>query len=299
MPAEPMRWDVDGRAIPVSGLETLYWPADGLVKGDLLAYYREIAPVMLPYLHDRPVTLRVFPDGISGSSYYRRESPARAPEWLRGADYETATNRHTLRTLLIDDAAGLIWCANHGAIEFHVWSAQLPDLAEPDLAIIDLDPGEECTFQEVLRAALVVRDELYQSGLRGYPKTSGGRGLHLVIPVAPGHSFDAVRDWVSRLADQLAAAHPTHFSSDGGATHRGDRITIDYAQNSIGRNTAAPYTVRGLPHAPVSCPVTWDEIQAGKIEPATFTLRSVPERVQRVGDLFAPVLEDRQRLPVR
>jgi bifunctional non-homologous end joining protein LigD len=299
MPAEPMRWDVDGRAIPVSGLETLYWPADGLVKGDLLAYYREIAPVMLPYLHDRPVTLRVFPDGISGSSYYRRERPARAPEWLRGADYETATNRHTLRTLLIDDAAGLIWCANHGAIEFHVWSAQLPDLAEPDLAIIDLDPGEECTFQEVLRAALVVRDELYQSGLRGYPKTSGGRGLHLVIPVAPGHSFDAVRDWVSRLADQLAAAHPTQFSSDGGATHRGDRITIDYAQNSIGRNTAAPYTVRGLPHAPVSCPVTWDEIQAGKIEPATFTLRSVPERVQRVGDLFAPVLEDRQRLPVR
>jgi bifunctional non-homologous end joining protein LigD len=298
MPAEKTTWDVAGRSVQVTSLDTVYWPDDGLTKGDLLAYYRDIAPVMLPYLRDRPVTLRVFPRGITGSGYYRRDRPPKAPEWLRGADYETATNRHTLRTLIIDDAAGLVWCANSGAIEFHVWSAHLPDLAESDQAIFDLDPGEARAFRDVLRAAMVLREELERLGLRSYPKTSGGRGLHVLIPLAPGHSFDAVRDWVSGLADELAAAHPARFSSAGGATHRGDRITIDYAQNSIGRNTAAPYTARGLPHAPVSTPVTWDEVESGKIDPVDFTLRTVPARIQRVGDLLAPMREDTQRLPL-
>jgi bifunctional non-homologous end joining protein LigD len=297
MPAEKTTWEIAGRAVQVSSLDTIYWPEDGLTKGDLLAYYREIAPVMLRYLQDRPVTLRVFPKGISGSGHYRRDRPPQAPDWLRGADYETATNRHTLRTLIIDDAAGLVWCANTGAIEFHIWSARLPDLAEPDLAIFDLDPGEECIFRDVLRAAMVLREELERLGLQGYPKTSGGRGLHVLVPLAPGHSFEAVRDWVSGCADELAATHPARFSSASGATHRGDRITIDYAQNSIGRNTAAPYTVRGLPHAPVSTPVTWDEVEAGEIDPNDFTLRTVPERIQRLGDLLAPMLEDEQRLP--
>jgi bifunctional non-homologous end joining protein LigD len=297
MPTEKEIWDIAGRPVQVSSLDSVYWPDDGLTKGDLLAYYREIASVMLPYLRDRPVTLRVFPRGIDGSGYYRRDRPPKAPEWLRGADYQTATDRHTLRTLIIDDAAGLIWCANAGAIEFHVWSAHLPDLAEPDQAVFDLDPGEECTFRDVLRAATVVREELDRLGLRGYPKTSGGRGLHVLIPLAPGYSFETVRDWVSGFADALAAEHPARFSSEGGATHRGDRITIDYAQNSVGRNTAAPYTARALPHAPVSTPVTWDEVEAGKIDPADFTLRTVPGRIQRVGDLLAPMLEDKQRLP--
>jgi bifunctional non-homologous end joining protein LigD len=297
MPAEKTTWEIAGRAVQVSSLDTVYWPEDGLTKGDLLAYYREIAPVMLRYLQDRPVTLRVFPKGIRGSGHYRRDRPPQAPDWLRGADYETATNRHTLRTLIIDDVAGLVWCANTGAIEFHIWSARLPDLAEPDLAIFDLDPGEECIFRDVLRAAMVLREELERLGLQGYPKTSGGRGLHVLVPLAPGHSFEAVRDWVSGCADELAATHPARFSSAGGATHRGDRITIDYAQNSIGRNTAAPYTVRGLPHAPVSTPVTWDEVEAGEIDPNDFTLRTVPERIQRLGDLLAPMLEDEQRLP--
>jgi bifunctional non-homologous end joining protein LigD len=297
MPAKKTNWDVAGRSVQVSSLDTVYWPDDGLTKGDLLAYYREIAPAMLPYLQDRPVTLRVFPKGITGSGHYRRDRPPKAPEWLRGADYETATNRHTLRTLIIDDAAGLVWCANTGAIEFHVWSAHLPDLAEPDQAIFDLDPGEDCTFQDVLRGALVVREDLDRLGLRGYPKTSGGRGIHVLIPLAAGYSYETVRDWVSGFAGDLAAAHPTRFSAEGGATHRGDRITIDYAQNSIGRNTAAPYTVRGLPRAPVSTPVTWDEVEVGKINPADFTLRTIPDRVQRLGDLLAPMRDDQQRLP--
>jgi len=296
MPAETTNWDVAGRTVQVSSLDTVYWPDDGLTKGDLLAYYREIAPVMLPYLRDRPLTLRVFPKGINGSGYYRRERPPKAPDWLRGADYQTATDRHTLRTLLIDDAAGLIWCANTGAIEFHAWGTRLPDLAAPDQAVIDLDPGEECTFKDVLSAAVIVREALDRLGMLGYPKTSGGSGLHVLIPLAPGSTFDAVRDWVGAFADELAAAHPARFSSEGGTTHRGGRITIDHAQNSMGRNTAAPYTVRGLPHAPVSTPLTWDEVRAGKIKPSDFTLRTLPDRIGRVGDLLAPVMDDKQLL---
>ena len=297
MAASATTWELAGRQIRVTSLTRLYWPADGLSKGDLLTYYRELAPVLLPYLAERPVTPRVFPRGIDGLSYYRRERPEQGPDWLRGAEYQTATDGHRIQVLLIDDAAGLIWLANSGAIELHIWGAHLPDLAEPDMVVFDLDPGEHATFGDVLRAASILRERLDGLGLRGYPKTSGGDGLHVVLPLAPGHTFEQVRGWVRRLAEQLEAAHPTLIAVSHGPTHRGARVTIDHAQNSVGRNTAAPYTVRARPGAPVSTPLSWAEVEDGKLTPADLTLRTVPGRVKQIGDLFAPVLAASQRLP--
>ncbi len=290
-------WDLGGRAVRVTSLDKPYWPEDGITKGDLLAYYREIAPTLLPYLAERPVTTKVYPRGIAGPAYYRRERPDTAPNWLRGVEYETATDRHRLTTLLVDDAAGLVWLANAGGIEFHIWGAQLPDLAMPDLVVFDLDPGEQATFADVLRAATLLRERLERLHLRGYPKTSGGRGLHVFLPLAPGRSFEAVRDWVRDLAESLAAGHPDLIAVSHGPTHRGAHVTVDHAQNSVGRNTAAPYTVRARPGAPVSAPLTWDEVAAGRITPADFTLRTIRERLAAVGDLFAPVLAHDQPLP--
>jgi bifunctional non-homologous end joining protein LigD len=297
MAASATTWRLDGRSVRVTNLDKIYWPEDGLTKGDLLAYYRDLAPTLLPYFADRPVTLRVFPNGIHGYSHYRRERPDNAPAWIRSVDYETATDRRRIQAFMIDDAAGLIWAANTGAIEFHLWSVRAPRLAEPDLAVFDLDPGDEASFADVLAAACLLRAVLERLGLRSYPKTSGGQGLHVWLPLAPGHTFQVVRDWVRSTAEKLAEAHPDLFAVAHGSTHRGRQVTIDHAQNSTGRNTAAPYTARALPGAPVSTPLTWDEVEAGRIRPSDFALKTVPERVERLGDLFAPVLTGGQHLP--
>jgi bifunctional non-homologous end joining protein LigD len=290
-------WNLDGQVVRVTSLDKPYWPEDGITKGDLLEYYREVAPLLLPYLAERPVTTKVFPRGIHGPAYYRRERPEKAPDWLRGAEYETATDQHRLTTLLVDDTAGLIWLANGGAIEIHLWGARLPDLSEPDLVVFDLDPGDEATWDDVLRAGRIVHERLAHLGLHGYPKTSGGQGLHVFLPLASGHTFETVRDWVRDFAEALAADHPDLIAVSHGPTHQGSHVTVDHAQNSVGRNTAAPYTVRALPGAPISTPLTWDEVHAGRVKPTDFTLRTIRDRLQKVGDLFAPVLAHDQRLP--
>src|SRR5436190_10290030 len=176
MSSSSTTWKLDGRAVRVTSLDKPYWPEDGLTKGDLLGFYRELAPTMLPYFRGRPVTTKLYPRGIHGPAIYRREIPDKAPPWLRSADYQAATDGHPVRVLLAEDAAGLIWLANTGAIELHVWGAHLPDLAEPDMAVIDLDPGDRATFSDVLQAARLLHAELDRRGLRGYPKTSGGHG---------------------------------------------------------------------------------------------------------------------------
>jgi bifunctional non-homologous end joining protein LigD len=297
MNAPNATWRIAGRSVSVSSLDKPYWPEDGISKGDMLSYYRGIASTLLPHLKDRPVTLRVYPDGTQGFSYYRRESPEHAPAWLRSAPYRPQTPASTIQVPIIEDAAGLIWLANQGAIEFHTWLSRLPDLDQPDQAVFDLDPGDEASFADVLRAALRLRETLEALDMRGYAKTSGGRGLHVYLPLALGQTFAAVREWVKALAQRLAAASPDLIAVARGATHLGGLVTIDYAQNSIGRNTAAPYTLRARPRAPVSTPLSWEEVEAGDLRPDDLTIHTVPERVSRLGDLFAPALGDGQRLP--
>lgn len=290
-------WSLDGRSLRLSDLDKVYWPRDGLTKGDTLDYYRELAAVILPQFKDRPVTTRVFPDGIDGKSFYRRDAPAKRPKWLRSESYRPASGTGTTRLILIDDTAGLIWFANQGAIEFHTWMSCLPNLTEPDFAVFDLDPGEQVTFKDVLRAASFLRDHLTKIGLTGFPKTTGRQGLHVLLPLAPGHTFEGVRTWVKSTAEQLAAEHEDLIAVAHGGTHRGDHVTIDYAQNSITRNLAAPYTLRAAPGAPVSAPLSWDEVERGKVSPDQITIKTMPARLQKKGDLFASILEDRQKLP--
>jgi bifunctional non-homologous end joining protein LigD len=287
------------RSVSVTSLDKTFWPEDGLTKGDMLGYYREVAPVMLPYLKDRPVTLRVFPDGIQGSSYYRRDLPDNAPAWLRSVDYRPETSEEVIQLPIIDDTAGLVWLANQGSVEFHPWASRLPDLAQPDQVIFDLDPGDEAGFADVLQAAVHLREALERLGLQSYAKTSGGRGLHVYLPLAAGYDFDAVRAWVRGQAERLASRYPELIAVAHGATHRGSQVTIDHAQNSIGRNTAAAYTLRAHPGAPVSTPLTWDEVHSGRVQPSDFTMGTVPERLKKVGDLFAPVLRGTQELPLQ
>ena len=290
-------WRVGERAVEVSRPEAVWWPEEGITKGEVLGYYREMAPVMLPYFAERPATVRVCPRGVAGPCYYRRELPQSAPSWLRGVAYTPETTGEEIRLPLIDEAAGLIWFANIGAIEFHLWTTTAPELATPDQIIFDLDPGEEVPYADVLGAGLLLREALGERGLTGYAKTTGGSGLHVVAPIAAGPPFEAVREWVKQIAAELAEAHPELIAVARGATHREPRVMVDYAQNSVGRNTAAAYTVRAGPGARVSTPLSWDEVAAGQVRPADFTLRTVPGRVRELGDLFAPTLGGSQALP--
>jgi bifunctional non-homologous end joining protein LigD len=295
--AEDASWEIDGQTLELTKLNRVLWPDDGVTKGDLLAYYRDIAPVILPHLNDRPVTLRSFPGGIDESSHYRREIPDGAPEWIRRIPYETATNRHTIELPVVEDTAALLWFVNTGAVELHAWPARAPELTEPDQVVFDLDPGDEAEFPMVLEAARALHGALEELRLTGFAKTSGGKGLHVYLPLAPGAEFKTVRTWVKALAERLAAAHPDLIATGGGATHEGGLVTIDYAQNSIGRNTAAPYTVRARPGAPVSTPVTWEEIESGHVRPEQWMIQTLPARVKKVGDLFEGALARSQTLP--
>jgi len=217
-------WQLGGQTVQVSHPEKVYWPQTGFTKGDLLDYYGQIAPVLLPHLKDRPVTLRVYPQGVAGTSYYLRDCPVDAPDWLRRVQYQPRTVSHPVPLPLIDTTAGLVWFANHGAIEFHLWGSRVPDLSQPDLAMFDLDPGEAASFAAVREAALRLRDALEQVGVRGYPKTSGGNGLHVFVPLAPGHTFARVRAWVKAMGQQLEENYPDLIALAHGATHRGGRV---------------------------------------------------------------------------
>lgn len=298
-----MNWELDGHTVHITHLDKLYWPATesgaGFTKGDMLRYYVRVAPTLLPYVQARPVTVRVYPEGVQGASYYQRDRPARAPAWLRSVSYRPKTSHKPVQLILVDDRASLIWLANAGSIEFHAWSSRLTDLSVPDQAIFDLDLGEQATFADVLQTALWLREMLDLRHLNSAAKTSGGRGLHVYVPLVPGHGFDAVRAWVKRMAEELAMAHPGLVTVASGSTqtHRGTQVTIDYAQNSLGRNTAAAYTLRAHLTSPaVSTPIGWDEVAAGSFQPTEFTPAAALERLERLGDLFAPVLTGGQRL---
>ena len=297
MNASAETWHLGNQAVQVTLLKKIYWPQTGFTKGDLLTYYRQIAPVLLPYLKERPVTLRMYPQGVEGTSYYLRDCPADAPGWLRQVTYQPKTVNHPVPLPLIDTAAGLLWFANQGAIEFHLWGSRTPDLTQPDLAIFDLDAGSTASFAAVQEATLRLHDALEQAGVRGYPKTSGGGGLHIFVPLAPGYTFERVRQWVKAVGNELASNFPDLIEPARGGTHRGGRVTVDYAQNSLGRNTAAPYTLRAHPeHPTVSTPLSWEELDAGSMHPTSFTPQVVFERVSRMGDVFSPVLQAGQRI---
>jgi len=297
MNASSVTWHLGNQSVEVTHLEKVYWPQSGFTKGDVLHYYRQIAPVALPYLKGRPVTLRVYPQGVEGTSYYLRDCPEDAPDWLRRVQYQPKTASHPVPLPLIGTAAGLLWFANQGAIEFHLWGSHTPDLSQPDLAIFDLDPGETASFDAVREAALRLHDILEQAGVRGYPKTSGGHGLHVFVPLGPGYAFERLRTWVKAVGQQLTSSFPDLVALAHGATHQGGRVTVDYAQNSLGRNTAAPYTLRAhLAHPTVSTPLTWEELEAGTIHPSSLSPGVVLERVRRLGDLFALVLQGDQHI---
>ena len=291
-------WKLAGLEVEVKNLDKVFWPDRGWTKGDLLRYYRTVAPYLLPYLRGRPLTLKMCPDGVAAGCYYRRKRPGHAPDWMPTVLYNPKTRTGQVPLILVENEAHLIWLVNQAAVEFHVWASSARDLGHPTWLVLDLDPGDRSRFADVLEAALWVRRELERLGLEGWPKTSGGRGVHVLVPLEPGRYTHAqVRAWAKGFALRLAERSHGLLRLPHGATHRGAGVFVDYAQNGYGRNTAAPYSVRARPGAPVSTPLGWDEVAAGGFDPASFHLGNLPARLERGGDPMREMLAGGARLP--
>ncbi|MDN5347851.1 MAG: bifunctional non-ous end joining protein LigD [Clostridia bacterium] len=276
--------------LELTNLDKIFWP-EGLTKFDLVKYYVEISPVLLPHLKDRPLVLKRYPDGITGEAFYQKECPAYAPDWVATLPVYHPDSDKTINYVLCNNEETLAWLANQGCIEVHAWLSRAAHLECPDIAVMDLDPAEGATFEDALEIALLVNQALKQFRLNGYPKTSGAAGLHIFIPLSPRWTFQEVAAAMGYLARLIAGAYPQKATTEHLIQKRRGKVYLDYLQNVRGRSMAFPYSLRPLPGAPVSTPLTWEEVAKGKISPRDFNIHTIRARLERYGDLYRGLLE--------
>lgn len=273
--------------------EKVLFPADGITKGDLAAYYEAIAPLMLPHVRGRPLTMERYPQGIDKKGFIQKDVSKGFPDWLERI--EVPKRGGSLQHVLASDVRSLLWVTNQNSITPHVWTSALPDLDHPDLCVFDLDPSEQ--EPEVLaRAALLVRDVLTELGLRSWPKTSGSKGFHLVVPLDRASDFEEVFNFAHGVGAVLVARAPDILTQEFIKADREGRILVDTGRNGHGATVAAAYAVRAKNGAPVSAPCTWEELASGAVVPQSFTLRTMAERVAKVGDLWGELFDHPQSL---
>jgi bifunctional non-homologous end joining protein LigD len=285
------------RRVRLTNLGKVWWPADGRSKGDAIDHYLRVAGVLVPHLAGRPMILKRFPNGITGEHFFQHNLPEGAPEWLGRAELSRSgrAGERTSTYALVDDPLALLWVVNLGCIDMNPWQSRAEAPDEPTQVLFDLDPGEGVPFTAVAETALLVRDELVRVGLRGYPRTSGASGMHVFVPLAPGHGFDAARLFAGVVGARLRRARPDLVTSETRVAHRGARVYLDANQNGRGRSIASVYSIRPRAGAPVATPLRWDEVGAG-LDPAAFPPEVVAARIAAHGDLFAPTLTDLQEL---
>ena len=295
-------WNFQGRELALTNLDKVLFPPrakseDPVTKRELIRYYARVAPTLLPYLDARPLNLHRFPDGVDRKGFWQKQAPNYAPEWIPRWRNEDANPGKSELYLVVDCPAALAWLANHAAVELHPWTSRIPHVQQPTYALIDLDPGESTTWEELITLARLHRTALEHLGVRGYPKTSGRRGLQVWVPIEAGPSFDETRAWVEQLSRTVAGVVGDLVSGVWEKASRGGRARLDYTQNAINKTLVAPYSVRASAGAPVSMPITWDELDDPDLRSDRWTIRNAADRLSEVGDLMAPMLTDAQHLP--
>jgi bifunctional non-homologous end joining protein LigD len=292
--ADSDAFEVDGRSLRLTHLDKLMWPADGLTKRDLIAHYLRVAPVLLPYLRDRPLSMQVFPDGIDGKSFWRKDKPSHAPEWIQSWTYH---GEKTKQYVVVNELATLVWVANAASIDLHPWHSRIDAPDQPDWAVFDLDPAEGATFASVVTLAQLVGVALDHYGLRSVIKTTGQTGLQIYVPVRRGPDYTAVRTWVEGVSRAVGRTVPDLVSWEWSVRRRTGRVRLDYTQNIINKTLTAPYTVRAVMGAPVSAPITWAELEDPGLRPDRWNVHTIGARLAEAGDLFTIALAGDQDLP--
>jgi bifunctional non-homologous end joining protein LigD len=274
--------------------EKLLFPEDGITKGELASYYEAIAPVMLPHLRRRPITMERYHRGINAPGFFQKDVSKGFPPWLKRV--EVPKKDGTVHHPLANDTRSLLWLANQNSITIHVWPSRAPRLFYPDICVFDLDPANDEEPDVLRAAALRTRGLLLELGLQSWVKTSGSKGFHIAVPLDGKADFGVVARFSHVVGRVLVSLDPEHLTQEFSKADRGGRILIDTGRNAYTATFAATYSVRPKPGAPVSAPCTWEEIERGEVGPRTFTLRTMPARIKEVGDLWAPMLKSKRSL---
>ncbi len=286
------------RTLKLSNLDKVFFPDDGITKGDLLSYYHDVAATIVPHLRDRPFTMKRYPDGITGQFFFQKDAPKHMPEWIpRKAYISTSRESREKRMIdypLVNDDLALLWMVNMGCIDMNTWYSRIDKPDRPDFVLFDLDPSEDVGFRETVQVTLLVKQALDALGLVSFPKTSGAEGMHVLVPIARRWTYADTREFSEIVARAIAASHRGLVTTEWTKSKRRG-VLIDTNQNGEGKTIASVYSVRPKPGAPVSTPLRWEEVDE-ELDPSTFTMDAVLERVREHGDLFEGVLTEKQSL---
>jgi bifunctional non-homologous end joining protein LigD len=273
--------------------EKILFPGDEITKGELASYYETIAPVMLPHLRRRPITMERYHRGIGAPGFFQKDVSKGFPDWLERV--EVPKHGGTVHHPIATDTRSLLWLANQNSITIHVWPSRTPNLYNPDICVFDLDPSNE-DEERLARAALNLRALLDELGLPSWIKTTGSKGFHIAVPLDGKSDFGVVAGFAHQVGKILVMRDPENLTQEFSKVDRGGRILVDTGRNGYSATFAATYTVRAKPGAPVSAPCTWEELERGDVGPKTFTLRTMAQRIDAVGDLWAEMLKKRRSL---
>ena len=276
--------------------DKVLFPDDGITKGALAAYYEAIASIMVPHIRGRPITMERFPSGIGHKGFIQKDVSKGFPGWLERV--EVPKKDGTVHHPIVEDVRSLLWLANQNCITPHVWTSRAPELYYPDLCVFDLDPSRDDA--DALRgAALSLRELLDELGLQSWIKTSGSKGFHIVVPLDAKADFGAVHRFANTVGTVLVSRDPKRLTQEFSKADRGGRILVDTGRNGYSATFAAPYAVRARPGAPISAPCTWEEVEKGEVHPQTFTIRTIADRVDAVGDLWSDMRKRRYSIVSR
>ena len=294
-------WQIFGRRLRVTNLDKVLFPPRGrqkpVTKREFVRYAAQIAPVILPYLAGRPLNMHRYPNGADHPGFWHKQLPSHAPHWLARWHNPDADPGETTTYLVVDEPAALVWAANFGALEWHAWTSRIDAPHLPTYALIDIDPGSSTTWDDVLTLARLHRTALEHLGVEAVPKVTGRRGIQIWVPIKRGPTFDQTRAWVQTVSKAVGAVVPKMVSWKWEVDQRAGQARLDYTQNAINKTLVAPYSARAAAGAPVSAPITWDELDDPTLRPDGFTVRNVLERIAERGDPFRRLLAAQQDLP--
>ncbi len=289
--------DLDGQRLRFTNLNKIYFPGDNLTKRNLIAHYWRVAPLILPFLQDRPLVLRRYPNGIEGKPFFQKDAGAGTPEWVKTVAIDSDHRGETIDYIVANDRATLLYLANLGCIDENPWSSRYTDMDHPDYVFIDLDPTEGASFATVIKVAKIVLSLFEKVGMKVYAKTSGGRGIHIFLPLEPRYTYEQARIFVEAIASLISQKYPGLLTSERSVRKRvKGTIHIDSHQNSRGQSLASVYSVRAYSHGPVSTPVRMKDLVSDKLQPDHWNLKNIEARLDQVGDLWADFWKNRQKL---
>ena len=286
--------EVDGHVVKLTNLGKMFWPERGITKRDLIQYYADVAPYLLPHLQDRAMVMKRYPNGAAGEFFFMKRAPSPRPDWIEICHIEHSSG-NVINFPMIQDMAALLWVINLGCIDLNQWYARCDDVDRPDYLHFDLDPVPGASFEKVSETALLLKEALDALKMPSYAKTTGSKGIHIYVPIQRGPTQKQVWTFAKELSHAIASQAPKLVTAVYIVSKRPKgRVLVDYNQNAWGRTLASIYSVRPRPEATVSTPVTWPELERGvKIE--DFTMKNVPSRLKKVGDLWQPLLEKKGR----